>query len=137
MEKILLIIRTLDSIVEMIEILYPEKGQGKNKLEQALILFAEMWNGGEELLATNKDKIVAVIGKLVQIKNLLKWGRKEQRICLLGTVYSTSAVRWHVLYPRAGASQSARHNLISRTHEYLLHKSVGHTLPRERSLSIL
>ena len=137
MEKILLIIRTLASIVEMIEILYPEKGQGKNKLEQALILFAEMWNGGEELLATNKDKIVAVIGKLVQIKNLLKWGRKEQRICLLGIVHSTLVVWWHASSPYVVTFQTACHNLISRTHEYLLHKSVGHTLPRERSLSIL
>lgn len=73
MEKILIIIRTLDNIVEMIEILYPEKGQGETKLDKALILFAEMWVEGEELLSTSRDRIVAVIGKLVSIKNLLKW----------------------------------------------------------------
>lgn len=73
MEKILLIIRTLDALIEMVEILYPEKGEGANKLEKVLILFAEMWSEGSALLETQKDRIVAVIGKLVAIKNLLKW----------------------------------------------------------------
>lgn len=73
MEKILVIIRTLDMIVEMIEILYPEKGMGKTKLEKALILFAEMWDEGESLLASSKEQIVSVIGKIVALKNLVKW----------------------------------------------------------------
>lgn len=73
MEKIILIIRTLDAIVEMIEILYPENGAGKEKLQKALELFGDLFEEGKAYLEARKDAIVSVIGKLVAIKNLWKW----------------------------------------------------------------
>lgn len=71
--KVLTIIRTLDMIVEMIEILYPEPKAGETKLEQALIYFADVWEEGSALLETQRDRIERVIAKIVALKNLLKW----------------------------------------------------------------
>ena len=73
MEKILVIIRVLSALVEAVEILYPEKGRGKEKLEEVLILFAEQWEEGKQWVEASREKLEAVIARLVSIKNLLNW----------------------------------------------------------------